>query len=344
MQRAFYLKADPKITRTKVKTSGGDYKVEVFRELMEEWDWSLDHVEDLNQVANWSYGRQSQFSAEINQYFFSTYRALSETLQLPEKQAIEDDDLTILGRKLLVLFGRRRNKLKLAPFLTSKRLILGRCIFQYEAEKTRKKRWVIHDASWYPAEQGKRRTRIFSAESVVRAAAWLVYNGLYDFHRTAIEMVPNPSGVRMSDLEHLLKHLQSFFQPAIYEWAEGVQLARDVLRDRILVTIDMEEMTKLKGPRTLDFVYKNTWGEMFTETYPFEQGMKVLKGYAEELYRSDLPGAEGAIRIHIPSSAQDTDLAPTIYLTLRQDLGLEKPVGTLYYRSSVSSAALGTMG
>jgi adenylate cyclase class 1 len=343
MQRAFYLKADPKITRTKVKTSGGDYKVEVFRGLMEDWVWSLDHVEDLNQVANWSYGRQSQFSAEINQYFFSTYRALSETLQLTEKQAIEDDDLTILGRKLLVLFGRRRNKLKLTPFLSSKRLILGRCIFQYEAEKTRKKRWVIHDASWYPAEQGKKRTRIFSAESVVRAAAWLVYNGLYDFHRTAIEMLPNASGVRMSDLEHLLKHLESFFQPAIYECAEGVQLGREVLRDRILVTIDMEEMTKLKGPRTLDLVYKNTWGEMFTETYPFEQGMNVLKGYAEELYRSDLPGAEGAIRIHIPSSAQDTDLAPTIYLTLRQDLGLENPVETLHYRSSLSSAALGVM-
>jgi adenylate cyclase class 1 len=344
MQKAFYLKADPKITRTKVKTSGGDYKVEVFGELMEDWTWPLDHVEDLNQVANWSYARQSQFSAEINQYFFSTYRALSETLQLTEKQAIEDDDLTILGRKLLVLFGRRRNKLKLTPFLSSKRLILERCVFQYEAEKTRKKRWVIHDASWYPTEKGNKRSRIFSAESIVRAAAWLVYNGLFEFHRTTVEMVPNASGVRMSDLEHLLKHLQSFFQPAICEWDDGVQLKRDVLRDLILVTIDMEEMTKLRGPRTMDLVYKNTWGEMFTETYPFEQGMNVLKGYAEELYRSDLPGAEGAIRIHIPSSVQDTDLAPTIYLTLRQDLGLENSMGKLYYRSPLGSAALGGMG
>jgi adenylate cyclase class 1 len=323
MRRAFYLKAEPNITRTKVKTRGGDYKVEVFKELMEAWNWSLDLVEDLNQVENWSYGRQLHFSREINRFFFSTYRRLSESFFSTEKQAIDDEDLTILGRRLFSLFARRRNKIKLTPFLTRKRLILGRCIFQYENNRSGKKRWIIYDASWYSTERDEKRRKIFSSEGIVRATAWLVTNGLYDFHRTIVEMVPNSSGVTIIDLEHLLRHLEAFFQPAFYESSSREILNQEVAKDRVMAMIDMEEVSKLKKPTIMDLVYKNTWGEVFTETVDYRSGLIMLKKFARDLHVSEAKEVPSRIKVHLPDSLRGSDLATDIYLQIYRELGLE---------------------
>jgi adenylate cyclase len=325
MRKAFYLKANPKITRTRVKTGVGDYKVEVFKESMENWKWPLDLVEDLNQIEKWSYGRQLRLSREINGFFFSTYRRLSDRLHLKEKQAIDDYDLTILGRKLFALFARAKSKLKLNPSLTQKRPILTRCIFQYEQERSGKSKWVIYDASWYPTEQKNRKWKIFSCESVVRAAAWLVNNGLYDFHRSVIEMTPNSSDTTVGDIQHLLKHLQAFFQPAFYLLSNGGRVEQEAAIERIMVIIAMEEVSKRKRPAVVDIAFKNTWGEMFTENYGYYDGLLIVKKYLHDLERHYPKDIASRIKLHWPESAQEMEIANDLYFQLFHDLGLEYP-------------------
>ncbi len=326
MKRAFYLKALPGMTRAKKRAMGEDYKVEVFAELMERWDWPMDLVEDLNQIGNWSYGRQLKFSSEINRFFSSTYRSLSVRLRSEERQIIDQYDLDILGRKLMALFSRKRNKLRLTPFITGRRLILGRCIVQYAKNRSRKKRWDLYDATLYPRERGTRRWKIFSAESVVKALAWLVNNGLYDFQTTAVEMPPNPSGVRLTDLVDLLKHIQSFFLPAYYHLTEGSQLEDEASMDRIMVVIDMEEISKLKDPASLDVVYRNTWGEMFAETYPYAEGIDVLKDYLKGIQNNENGFQElgSRFKVHIPQSSGDADVAGNLSARMTKELGIDE--------------------
>jgi adenylate cyclase, class 1 len=325
MKKAFYLKALPGMTRAKKRAMGEDYKVEVFAELMERWDWPMDLVEDLNQIGNWSYGRQLKFSSEINRFFSSTYRSLSGRLRSEERQIIDQYDLDILGRKLMALFSRKRYKLKLTPFLTGTRLILGRCIVQYEKSHSRRKRWDLYDATLYPREKGMRRWKIFSAERVVRALAWLVNNGLYDFQTTAVEMPPNPSGVRLIDLVDLLKHIQSFFLPAYCHLTERSQLEHEASIDRMMVVIDMEEIFKLKAPATLDMVYGNSWGEMFAETYAYAEGIDVVKDYLQGIRNNEngLHELDAHFKVHIPQSAGDGDAAGSLTVKLTKDLGIK---------------------
>jgi adenylate cyclase, class 1 len=324
MKKAFYLKALPGMTRAKKRAMGEDYKVEVFAELMERWDWPMDLVEDLNQIGNWSYGRQLKFSSEINRFFSSTYRSLSARLRSEERQIIDQYDLDILGRKLMVLFSKKRCKLRPTPFLTGHRLILGRCIVQHEKKRSRK-RWDLYDATLYPRERRTRRWKIFSAESVVKALAWLVNNGLYDFQTTAVEMPPNPSGVRLTDLVDLLKHIQSFFLPAYYHLTTGARLEDEAVLDRIMVVIDMEEISKLKNPTSLDMVYRNSWGEMFAETYPYAEGINVLKGYLKgfQSYEHELHELGSRFKVHVPQSAGDGDAAGSLSAKMKKELGLD---------------------
>lgn len=335
MRKAFYLKADPKITRTRVKTAVGDYKVEVFRELMHAWNWPLELVEDLNQIENWSYGRQLRLSNDINRFFFSTYRRLSESLRLKEKQVIDDYDLTVLGRKLFALFARRKNKLKLTPFLTSKRLVLGRCIFELEQDRHRRKKWSLFDLSWYPTEKDEKKRKIYSSDNIVRTAAWLVINGLYDYHRTVVEMAPNASKVNIGDLHHLLKHLQAFFQPAFY-FAGGISPETEMAKDRIMAAIDVETVSKFGKPTSMDLIYKNTWGEIFTESYSYREGLDVLKEYARELKATDPRDIASKIKVHVPQPLQGTEIVNDVYVEVFKHLGLNHPLDSNFY--SLSSA------
>jgi adenylate cyclase len=292
-------------------------------------------VEDLNQIGNWSYGRQLKLSSEISRFFSSTYRSLSARLRSEERQTIDQYDLDILGRKLMALFSRKRHKLRLTPFLTGHRLILGRCVVQYEKSRSWRKRWDLYDATLYPLERGTRRWKIFSAESIVKALAWLVNNGLYDFQTTAVEMPPNPSGVRLTDLVDLLKHIQSFFLPAYYHLTEGTRLEDEAALDRIMVVIDMEEISKLKKPTTLDMVYRNSWGEMFAETYPYAEGINLLKGYLKGIENKENGDHElGArFKVHIPQSAEDGDAAGNLSAQMTKELGLDDIQGAGVFRS-----------
>lgn len=339
LRKAFYLKAQPGITRTRIRASSDEYKVEIFAELMEHWNWRLDLVEDLNQIGNWSYGRQLKFSSEINRFFSSTYRRLSERLPSQEKQAIDQYDLDVLGKKLIVLFSRKRNKLRLTPFLTGARLILHRCIFQYEKNRAHRKRWDLYDATLYTTERRKRRWKIFSAECIVKVAAWLINNGLYDFQTTGVEMPPNPSGVRLTDLIDLLKHLQSFFTPVYCHAAESWRLEDDAVKDRIMVVIDMEEVSKLKKPVSLDIVYRNSWSEMFAETYLYAEGIEVLEKYlndvrSDEKRRNDIGSR---FRVHIPQSVGDSDLAMRTYEEIMKRLNVEDAQEASIFRAFYGS-------
>lgn len=321
LKKAFYIKADPKITRMRLKTLKDGYKVEVFNQLMKNWGWSVDLAEDLNQLGNWSYARHLKFSAEINKSFFSTYKRLSENLLgVKEKQAIDEYDLTLLGRKIFALFAKQKNKLQLTPFLTNKRMILKRCIFQFDRDRSGKVRWLLYDATRYPYERHNAKLKIFSSYMVVRAAAWLVINGLYDFHTTKIELPTNPLDFNINDLIDLLKHLQVVFMPAVQGGSMGINLQDEARKDRIMVVVDMEEPVRSKDPTGFDIIFRNTWGEIFTERYRFEKGISVLKDYVEGLDIKNVQDVTSKVVVHVPRASQAMNAKRLIYQSILEDM------------------------
>lgn len=318
VRKAFYIKADPNITRLRLKTDKGNHRIETFKKLLDQWEWSLDMAEDLNQMESWSYARHLRFSEELNKFFFGTYRRLSEGLRHHEKQAINDADLTILGRKIFALFAKHENKLQVTPFLVNKRLALDRCAFQFEPEREGKGRWSVCDMARYPYEAQARRPRIHATDRVARAAAWLVLNGLYDSHRSMIEMQSNPSGVTAADLIDLLRHLEAFFRPTIEQMVEVERFREPAGIEQMMLIVDMEEPVRPKEPATIDLVFTNTWGEMFTETYSFKKGLVVTKDYVSSLFMENSEQVGSKVRVHIRKSLSELDEKNRVYRAIFQ--------------------------
>ncbi len=320
VKKAFYVKADPKITRGQFRKRAGDYKVKVFRGLMKAWKWSPESVEELNRIAHWSYARRLKLSSEINMFFFSTYRRLSEAQILKEKQAINDRDMTVLARKIYVLFSRQQKKLQLIPSLTGRRIILDQCIIQLRRDKTGKNRWVLFDATRYPLEKTHKNLGIFSSGRIVRSAAWLVINGICDTYDTAIEMPLNPSGVMLKDLIELLRNLQDFFSSASSHVTMGTKLQEEATVDRIMVVVDFEEVKASNGPSGIDLVYRNTWGEIFTDACPFQEGLVMIQKYVANM-RGDSPAdVVSRVNVHIRKTGKEKSRRKMIYQAVLQGL------------------------
>ncbi len=320
LRRAFYIKANPKINRMRLKTGIRDYQVIVFRELMANWKWSLSMVEDLNQMENWSYARHLRLADKINKFFISTYRRLKKTLDEKEQQVIDEEDLNMIGRQLFVLFNKHKNKLQMTPFLTKKRTILEKCIFKYDHGKSGKTRWRLYDVSSYPFEKQDKKLEIFASHRAARAAAWLIFNGLYDFHRTQIDMPPNPSGLNVNDLIDLLKHLQGTFLPAVHQIKMGANFQNDAMYDRIMVIPDMEENIESMYPVSMDLILNNTWGELFTETYPFQEGLLIIKKYVLKLNTPSIDEVRGKVKIHVHKSLMGKNVKKMIFEPIMHSL------------------------
>jgi len=308
LRKAFYIKANPRITRLRLRTGYGDYQVDVFRELMQEWNWFLDKVEDLNQMANWSYHRHLGLATDIRKFFFSTYQRLRSIFDFTKDKLIDHRDLTLIGRKISGLFTKQDNKLEITPFLTKKRSTLTKCIFKFDQRGSDEGSWLLYDVTPYPYEPHDKGFLIYRANRVAKAAAWLVVNSLYDRHKTHIEMPPNPSGINVNELLDLLNHLQSFFSPAAFEISMGPNLQTDKKLDKLMVIADLVVSNDIAEPKALDFVYSNTWGEMFVETQPFREGLQRVNRYVSGLGVHDIQGLTEQVKVHVPKITNAKDI------------------------------------
>ena len=320
LKKAFYIKSSPSITRLKLKTRLGEYQVGVFNKLMKDWNWSLDKVEDLNQMANWSYARHLTLAQEVLQFFSSTYKRLRKTFDLNKSQKINEHDLTLMGNKISALFAKENGKLEITPFLTKERLTLEKCVFRFDQSQSKKNQWLLYDATSYPYEKENKQFLVYSSQRVTEAASWLIINGLYDFQRTQIDMPPNSSELNVNDLIDLLKHLQSFFGPSIHQVKIGENLQSKAKPNQIMIILDLANTVEITKSTKLDLVYNNTWGEIFIQTYTFQKGLQVIKKYVANLDVKNEREATEKVRIHVPRSTWLKNAKRPIYQAIMQGL------------------------
>jgi adenylate cyclase class 1 len=310
LRKAFYIKTHPKLNRLKLISNRPNYQTQAFKALLKEWRWSLNLCEDLNQLENWSYVRQLKFATKINAFFSSIYKQLRQESSQDGPQTINDHDLTLLGRKIHVLFAKHKNKIQVNPYLKKGGLILEKCIFSLGKSRNGKPVWYLYDATRYPFEKLGKQSIIYKSRRVARVAAWLVTNGLYDFHRTEIEMPPNPSGLNVNDLIDLLKHMHTYFLPVLSQIKMGTRLQEAPRFNQIMMVANLEKIPGLDEMSGTDIIHNNTWGELFTETYRLSKAIQVTR---DALIGMDVKDPSTRLSLHIPKRLQTTSIRKEIY-------------------------------
>ncbi|MEE9240675.1 MAG: class I adenylate cyclase, partial [bacterium] len=114
LRQCFYLKAGDTITGIYDPMRQKNLKKDMLGELIEGWGWNNDHILDLNAFKEWPFERSVELGRQINNFIVDSYKRLSQS-GTTSNVKINENDLTVLGRKLFTFYSRKDKKVEYLP-------------------------------------------------------------------------------------------------------------------------------------------------------------------------------------------------------------------------------------
>lgn len=212
----------------------------------------------------------------IVSFLFETYQHMQERLKTARAEyAVNEDDLTKMGRKVLSYLKRRPHKIRRIPFVDSPRDVFASLEFHHEGRLGKPgAAWVVKAAASDKIGARTRLIEVFKTERLETAAAWLVANGVYTA-KTPIAAGRLEHPVSFTDLTDLMKAMLEYFPPeAVFdvdldEYLQPEKVTRAFLA--VNFTVPREERTVKEAC----LLYLTNWGELFCHPNPTDLGILV---------------------------------------------------------------------
>lgn len=260
LRKCFYLKVAPSIGAKDLLMIDKQDKTMLMVEIVKKWNWPMYFIQDMNRFNEWSVEKYRQFGDDLHDYLKRTTVLLVRRAKssLIDSQLDQDVEMEILRRRVEAFYVAKKGKIEAEKRVKRREPAYEEIFFAYENRK-----WHIYRS--YPGR--KKEKPIMSAERVVKLLAWLVYNKRFNAF-TGFHMIPNHTGVALSDLQELLRELDALI-PDI----NSVGLDREALMDkkflkRIVIVGNMEVSDSLTTIREIDVLYINSWHEFFCIELP----------------------------------------------------------------------------
>ncbi|HPC47144.1 MAG TPA: class I adenylate cyclase, partial [Deltaproteobacteria bacterium] len=262
LRKCFYLKVSPNIRPLDLVRMERNDKASIMVDVVRSWGWSLHAASTLNRFETWDVDLYRSFGDDIHSYLKKTTVQLirkARTISI-EASIDEDIEVEVLRRRIEAFYVTKHGKI--------------------EAEKRVKKRepayrdlyFVFRDGRWSIFERmpAGAAEPVMAADRVAGILAWLVYNKRFDAS-TAFHMVPNTTGVVLSDIQALLWKLNRVLPDAASIGLDRASLMEDKYAALMVVVGNMECPDTRYHIRELDIVYMNTWKELFCISMKPEQ-------------------------------------------------------------------------
>jgi adenylate cyclase, class 1 len=311
VRRSLYLKSGAQLVLADHRRAHLSRKKKVMINLVREWGWNHNRIEQLNRYATWSYQQTQEFNKEINQFIVRAYAGVSKKMAERKQQenlAISERDLAVLGRKLYVFYSRRTNKVEYIKNMVDDIPSLNRITLQPSLDALGQRKWLMFRAflSWDAINNGHGAPALLkSSNQLTELLIWLVNNQLYDSN-TSINL--NAGEGKLStrctvpDLMDLLVQLKNFFPPIrSMDIDDGALLSKPNIA-KIFAVINLEEHGTTPGIVQTDLCYRNTWGEVFFKEYGggSQEGLRIARTFLKKYFSYDPLGALDNCRIYMP--------------------------------------------
>lgn len=252
VQKCFYLKVGLKLSRANEDRSRFMRRFRVMRAYIARWGWDRALLADLDSLEVWSAEKVDAFGQEIRELMLGLYRQLVERARTATVR-INENDLTILGRRLFACFGREPGKVRhlFTYFLreprSEDRLVVMETALGDDA------RWQIH-RHVAPERLVGLEAPMWSGATLTEAAAWLTFNGL--FHKgTVVGLVPRRSARTTTELRQLLERFHGLFEcPDPFEIPPPTFLAQRRVR-RVALVVNFEAAAAQRAAADDELVY-----------------------------------------------------------------------------------------
>ncbi len=260
LRKCFYLKVSPNIQINNLLNIERYTKSAVMVEVVKKWNWSIGFYGSLNRFHEWSVDEYRAFGEELHDYLKRTTVLLIRRAKsvLVNSQLDQDVEMEILRRRIEAYYVSKEGKIEPEKRVKKKEPAYEEIFFSYD-----RKHWYIHNV--YP-EYGREKP-IMTSDRVVKIVSWLAYNKRVDAS-TSLHMVPNSSRAALSDIQTLLRELNSMIPDA-----NSIGLDRDSLMEKkyvkkMVIIGNMETPDLYNSIQEVDVLFMNSWNEFFCINMP----------------------------------------------------------------------------
>lgn len=294
VRRCFYFKVNEKLSAAPA-TRQENWRHEIMMEFSREWRWSDDHIESLDSRSSWKIHRVMEERKSLVSLLTQSYHVLSDFARRQAlSTAINQQDLTVLGRKLYAAFERKAGKIDIVNRGISDNVWESPLtIAQGGRDDT--SGWALYRGMNNNPRRSKqeplKRTR-----TIVEMLAWCHLNKIVNDH-TAFVLHTQNDAIDVPELKALIKHLQHLFpdgNPAassLEDFSQAAKLRQSALFINVGIrpqTHTIKEGKFLTSNKidafsyggicqnlvySLDLVIQNTWQEVLTFRYEGEGGI-----------------------------------------------------------------------
>ncbi len=308
VRRCFYIKATEDLWYTKAE----GWRFCLLSEMVKQWGWSQDTIEELNQRPFWKIKMVKRSYDDLVQMLMMSYRNLIKFARKNHVDAtIMPQDISILSRKLYSAFEELPGKVSLVNPLISNDLSEEHLTF-IEVPRTK------HDtrAGWYVVNQAPEASELASYNRHVeynpnlhKLVSWAYFNGLLT-KKTQLHIFSQT--VSLNKLKTFVADLTQFFPvqvpPATNEelhhpceirhLAVFVNLASDPTQNLVQPRINIQQADLFSFGQneeslvgSIDLIYRNVWNEIRTLHFDGQNAILLaLKVLTNKIHRgSDSP-------------------------------------------------------
>lgn len=221
-----------------------------------QFDIAKDVRENLDRFSNWDLEAQIIFGKGIYKLLLQIYRDISMS-HSGVSSRINKEDLTVIGRKIQVVYESKEYKIAVLPKSTDSLNISSLAMH-------------IQSGKWQVSSGNITSGHLVSDIDILYITTFIVKNEMFQAGR--IHMVPNKSSVSLPEIENLAIKIRDFIhQNHSIVRSDYLKKARIT---KLLVVISFEEEPWEKVPSNIGLIYKNSWGEVFVRRFNTERRLK----------------------------------------------------------------------
>lgn len=206
VRRCFYFKIQ--IPLSKPARSGQGWRRDRLQELTDQWRWTSDQIELLDQRRNWNVYRVLKERQILADEITHSYMSLSRFARAHASLArIEQKDLNVLGRKLYAAFERKAGKIETINKGISANITERHLMIQQGMGLDGEENWSLYPID---AGSGSMGSLLKRTHSVVEVLAWCHFNGLTG-SRTIISLEIARDILSLQEVRAILNTLENRF-------------------------------------------------------------------------------------------------------------------------------------
>jgi len=241
--------------RCKIKTNDKrtTLKDRIADDLFSRYPLDENTRKNLSDFTSWDLDSQINLGNKIFRLLIRIYKEISGTHSDRDvTNAIDQQDLTIIGRKLSAVYQKKKNKITILHKPTGSLNLTS--IFL-----------SLEDTGWYAFSGNDGTNALFSNPDIIHIIAFIVWNNLYSSSR--LHMKPNPSSVTLQEIINLGKQIRDIFGTYDNTHIEYANFLKREYIIKILVIVSFENSPWDKDINDFAVVYLNNWGELFVKRF-----------------------------------------------------------------------------